>query len=453
MSIPFPETRGALPRYDEIRSATEALVAPLGAEDCAVQSMPDASPTKWHLAHTSWFFETFLLAPYLPGFRPFRSGFELLFNSYYHSIGPQHARPRRGLLTRPTLDEVFAYRRHVDEGMRALLSEPSFQERRTADDHGCPWLVELGLQHEAQHQELILMDLKHLFSENPLLPAYLPLEAPSLRVDARAPRPLRFLEHHGGLVRIGTDDAFDTRDPHRFAFDNEGPQHEVYVHPFELADRLVTNGEYLEFLRDDGYGRPELWLSEGWQRVEAEGWTAPLYWQERDGNWSEFTLRGLVPLDLQLPVSHLSYYEADAFARWIGARLPREEEWELFAREQEPRGNFVESGRLHPLEAAGEQDAAASATLPAQLHGDLWEWTQSAYAPYPGYRPWAGAVTEYNGKFMSNQLVLRGGSCVTPSWHYRASYRNFFHAQDRWPFTGLRLARDPLSKRTPTAGW
>jgi ergothioneine biosynthesis protein EgtB len=405
-------------RYGAVRAATERLAEPLSPEDTTAQSMPDASPVKWHLAHTSWFFETFVLES-VPGQRPFDPAYRVLFNSYYHSVGEQHFRPERGLITRPGLAEVRAYRAHVDAAVLALLARGALSPAQ------CD-VLELGLQHEQQHQELILTDLKHLLARNPLQPVY--RSRPPGDASRAAPV-LAWHAHPPGLREIGHAGA-------GFAFDNEGPRHRVYVHAFALASRLVTNGEYLEFMADRGYQRPELWLSDGWAAVCANGWRAPLYWRERDGAFEQFTLAGLREVALAEPVAHVSAYEADAYARWAGARLPSEAEWEVAAAGAEIAGNFVESGRLQPAPAAGTGDG------PLQLFGDAWEWTSSAYAPYPGYRPPPGALGEYNGKFMANQLVLRGGSCATPLSHIRASYRNFFHPDARWQWSGIRLARD-----------
>jgi ergothioneine biosynthesis protein EgtB len=405
-------------RYSRIRETSLAICKPLEVEDYVVQSMPDASPAKWHLAHTSWFFEQFLLRPMLPNYVPFRAGFEFLFNSYYQAVGPMHQRPERGLLTRPTVEEVVAYRRHVDESMLKLL------DLRGEDDGQLNPLVKLGLNHEQQHQELMLTDLKHLFSRNPLLPAYMTKPAPASEVRTSAP--LQFQEFEGGVREIGATGK-------HFCFDNETPRHRTLVEPYALGDRLVTNGEYLEFVRDGGYRRAEFWLSDGWSTVNQENWTRPFYWTPSLD--AEFTLRGLQPLDEHTPVSHLSYYEADAFARWAKARLPTEAEWELAAESLPVRGNLLRTDSLRPL-PAGDQPGMK------QMFGDVWEWTASPYVAYPGYRPVAGALGEYNGKFMCNQLVLRGGSCVTPADHVRATYRNFFYPQARWQFMGVRLARD-----------
>lgn len=403
-------TSPALQRYRQIRSQTERLAAPLSAEDCALQSMPDASPVKWHLGHTTWFFETFVLERALAGFSPYRPEFRVLFNSYYVGVGARHPRPERGMLSRPSLDEVKAYRASVDERIEVLL----------AHHDGDAGMVELGLQHEQQHQELILTDLKHLLSRNPLYPVY-SNERDKNRTDADA---LQWRGFPEGVRQIGHSGA-------GFAFDHERPRHRVFLAAFRIADRLVTNGEYLSFIHDCGYERPELWLSEGWDARVAQNWTAPLYWTQQDGriDGKQFTLQGLRDIDAAAPVTHVSYFEADAYARWAGARLPTEAEWETAA--GEPRsGNFLESGHLHPMCGAG------------QFFGDAWEWTSSAYGPYPGFRPAAGAIGEYNGKFMVNQYVLRGGSCATPESHIRASTRNFFPSAARWQFSGIRLAQD-----------
>jgi ergothioneine biosynthesis protein EgtB len=420
-----------------VRAATDALAGPLSPEDCAAQSMPDASPVKWHLAHTSWFFETFVLES-TPGYRPLEPAYRVLFNSYYHSVGEQHARPERGLITRPGLAEVRAYRRHVDEHCLAAIERGRLTPAQLS-------VLELGLQHEQQHQELILTDVKHLFARNPLHPVYRPC-APTLdratdsqegsgakqgAVGAPPPR-LAWHAYPAGLREIGHAGP-------GFAFDNEGPRHRVFVHAFALASRLVTNAEFAAFVEDRGYARPELWLSDGLAAAQREGWQAPLYWRSEGDRWHHYTLAGLRVVAGDEPVAHVSAYEADAYARWAGARLPTEAEWEVVAADLPVAGNFVESGRLRP---AAAPTSAAAGPRPAQLFGDVWEWTASAYAPYPGYRPPPGALGEYNGKFMANQLVLRGGSCATPVSHMRASYRNFFHPEARWQWSGLRLARD-----------
>ena len=399
--------------YGRIRAATLALTAPLSAEDCALQSMPDASPAKWHLAHTTWFFETFVLEPHAAGYRSFDSAYRYLFNSYYNAVGGRHPRPERGMLSRPSLDEILAYRRHVDEAVLAANDLPA-------------GLIELGLHHEQQHQELILTDLKHLLSRNPLKPVYR-RQWPLTPIRGRARTWIGFA---GGLHEIGDAGT-------EFAFDNETPRHRVWLEDFEIASHPVTHGDFLDFIGDRGYGRPELWLSAGWDVVRARGWQAPEYWQQRDGRWHTFTLHGEAPVDRNTPICHVSFFEAEAFARWAGARLPTEAEWEVAAQGAPREGNFVESGALHPL--ALREDPPPG-TL-AQAFGDVWEWTRSDYSPYPGFRPAAGAVGEYNGKFMSGQYVLRGGSCATPASHIRATYRNFFPPDARWQFSGLRLAK------------
>jgi len=417
-----PEPVLSMPsKYRTVRIATEQLAAPLSAEDCAIQSMPDASPVKWHLAHTSWFFETFVLKPHLPAYRLFHPSFRVLFNSYYNGIGDKHPRSRRGLLSRPSLEEVHAYRLHVDAAMAELMDRRTLPSTISA-------LIELGLNHEQQHQELILTDVLHLLSCNPLKPAYEPSIGAADAPIADA-SPLTWIEFGEGIVDIGHEGS-------QFAFDNESPRHRQYLNGFSLASREVTNGEYLAFIDDAGYRRPELWLSEGWDWLAANSIDAPLYWQRDGRGWLEFGLHGLRPVEASAPVCHVSLFEADAYARWAGARLPSEGEWEVAASGRPVEGNFIESGSLEPTAAN-----AATVTL-SQLFGDVWEWTRSAYAPYPGYRPATGAIGEYNGKFMCNQYVLRGGSCVSPASHLRATYRNFFPAAARWQFTGIRLARD-----------
>ena len=423
-------------RYRHIRQTTLRLAAPLSLEDACVQSMPDASPAKWHLAHTTWFFETFVLER-----PPFDPAWRVLFNSYYNTVGPQHARPHRGLLTRPSFQEVLDYRAHVDATMERLLEEGALDDERAG-------IVTLGLHHEQQHQELILMDVKHLFSCNPIAPAYLTAASPPA-AGAAGSLPLQWIESAGGAASIGAV-ASGGADASGFSFDNEQPRHRVLIEPFAIASRLVTNGEYLAFVRDGGYATPDLWQSDGWDAVRREGWRAPLYWRERDGAWLEFTLAGERPLDAATPVCHVSWYEADAYARWAGARLPDEAEWESAAAGAAIDGNFLETGALHPAPAAAAASAAVAAS-PLRIFGDVWEWTRSAYGPYPGYRPPAGAIGEYNGKFMVNQMVLRGGACVTPASHIRASYRNFFYPASRWQFGGIRLARD-LPRRSAEGG-
>jgi len=423
MGTPFE--RAAAPAecaaaFGQVRQRSVHLAEPLSPEDCCAQSMPDASPVKWHLAHTTWFFETFILEPREADFRPFHPAFRVLFNSYYNGVGDKHPRPQRGLLTRPGMADVLAYRADVDRRMVRLLAQ------RPADPELAA-LVELGLQHEQQHQELILTDVKHMLAQSPLFPAY--LDTP-LAVSGPVAPPA-WVDFDGGLAEIGHRGA-------GFAFDNELPRHRQYVAPFALASRLVTNGDYLEFVEAGGYRDPSLWLAEGWDKVARGEIAHPLYWVQRDematghGAWQEFTLHGLQALDPARPVTHVSLYEADAYARWRGARLPTEAEWEFAARDV-----AIACGdqNWHP-----EPRAAGSAGL-AQMFGECWQWTSSSYAPYPGFAPAAGALGEYNGKFMINQYVLRGSSCATPHGHARASYRNFFPASARWQFTGIRLAR------------
>jgi len=414
----------AVQRFEKIRRDTEALAANLAPEDQSIQSMPDVSPTKWHLAHTTWFFETFILARFDGHYRVFDPAFAYLFNSYYEAAGPRHPRAERGLLSRPTVDIVAAYRDHVTAATARLIERlPGDEWREVAP------LLELGLHHEQQHQELILMDIKHVFSLNPLLPAYL---APQLQVQAPAP-PLGWLGFDGGLKKIGHNGT-------NFAFDNETPRHKVWLEPFQLASRPVTCGEYLGFIEEGGYSKPEYWLSDGWATVCEQHWEAPLYWGRDGAEWSIFTLSGRRRLNPAEPACHLSYYEADAFAKWAGKRLPTEAEWETAAEGLPLAGNFADCGHLHPC--ADTASAASDDKSPRQMFGDVWEWTASPYAPYPRFRAPAGAIGEYNGKFMCNQMVLRGGAAVTPGGHIRATYRNFFPPWARWAFGGLRLAED-----------
>jgi len=400
-------------RYAEIRTLTELLAAPLSPEDQCVQSMPDASPVKWHLGHTTWFFETMLLIPYAASYQPYDRRYHYLFNSYYESLGARHPRPQRGIITRPSSAEVVEYRRHVDAAMTRLL-DGKLTDR-------IDWLCELGLQHEQQHQELILTDIKHALSCNPLFPAYAGITAE--RTTAAA---LSWRDYAGGIYWIGSG-------KHGFAFDNEQPRHRVLLQPFRLASRLVTCGEFLSFIASDGYRRPEYWLSDGWNFVQSTGIHAPQYWSDDSGDWQIFRLNGCQPLDPNEPVVHVSFYEADAYARWSGKRLPTEFEWEAAAASEPLRGNFLDLASLHP-KPAGEGES--------QFYGDAWQWTRSAYEPYPGYRPWEGVASEYNGKFMCSQIVLRGGSCATPAGHVRPGYRNFFPPSARWQFSGIRLAED-----------
>ena len=406
-----------LAQYPEVRRLTERLCAPLATEDYVVQAMPDASPAKWHLAHVSWFFETFVLRRHLPGYRPLDERYMVLFNSYYNGVGPQFSRPARGHLSRPTVDEVYAYRAHVDKAMLDLLDGPQRRDAAVAS------VIELGLHHEQQHQELLVTDLKYNLSVNPLAPVY---DTAAMSAAAEAPS-LERIGFAGGIAEIGTDAV-------EFTFDNERPRHRALLTPYELGSRLITNAEYLEFIAERGYERPELWLSDGWRTVQERGWRAPLYWQRDDGGWLAYTLGGMVPLAPQAPVAHVSYYEADAYARWRGARLPTEQEWEHAAADETAAGSLLDDAPREPSPAAGPGLV--------QMTGDVWEWTASAYVPYPGFRPLDGALGEYNGKFMVNQMVLRGGSCATPRAHIRRTYRNFFPPDARWQFSGIRVAYD-----------
>jgi len=404
-------------RFEQVRATTLRLIEPLSEEDAMVQSMADASPAKWHLAHTTWFFETFILSG-TDGYRVFDPAYRLLFNSYYKALGSHPLRQNRNLFSRPSFSNVLSFHTHVNEGVQRLLQhDPEPRLLR---------LIELGTHHEQQHQELILTDILHAFCSQPLQPAY----APHCTERSSAAAPLCWIEHAGGAVEIGAvEDGF--------SFDNEHPRHAVLLRPHKLASRLTTNAEYVEFINDNGYRRPELWLSDGWDIVCREAWHAPLYWQKEDDQWREFSLHGWTRLNPAAPVSHVSYFEADAFARWSGVRLPLESEWESAAAGREITGNLLDGGELTALAAT-----SGTAKREKQLFGDLWEWTASAYLAYPGFRPAAGAIGEYNGKFMCNQFVLRGGSCATPASHIRASYRNFFPPHARWPFTGIRLAAD-----------
>jgi len=399
-------------RFTEIRNTSLRITEGLTAEDQMVQSMPDASPTKWHLAHTTWFFDTFILQPYGDGYQPFDPRFRNLFNSYYKQLGSHPFRGARGLMSRPTLPQVHAYRTHVDHALLGLLEHADAEVLA---------LVELGLNHEQQHQELMLTDIKHALWSNPLRPELSPETA-----DISNPSAMNWMEVEGGIHLIGHQGS-------GFAFDNESPQHAILLQPFRIASRDVTNAEYLGFIEDGGYRRPELWLSEGWDTVSAQGWNAPLYWEQREDEWWQFVHRGMRRVNPAEPVCHISYYEADAYARWSGARLPSEQEWEVAAVRMSSSGTFLEDGVWHPQPASGESNQ--------QMFGDVWQWTASPYVAYPGFRPAEGLIGEYNGKFMCNQWVLRGGSCVTPRSHIRPTYRNFFPAHARWQFSGLRLAR------------
>ncbi|MGM0594282.1 MAG: ergothioneine biosynthesis protein EgtB [Pseudomonadota bacterium] len=401
--------------FERIRRQSELLCSPLAVDDYQIQSITETSPPKWHLGHVTWFFEAFILSPLVKGYRPYNPDFFYLFNSYYETVGTMQPRPLRGMLARPTVEEVYRYRRYVDEQMEAL-----FHSRRDDDWETIRFRTALGLNHEQQHQELLLMDIKHNFSINPLKPAYAEGPAPlgASGVDA-----LTWESRSGGIQEIGQAGG-------TFAYDNEGPRHQALLREHRLARRLITNGEYLAFIEEGGYRQVALWLSDGWSMIKREGWESPLYWRQVDGQWYEFTLWGERALDLNAPVCHISYYEADAFARWAGKRLPDEAELEVKLQTLALEGNFVESGRLHPS-SGGEQ-----------WYGDLWEWSRSPYGPYPGFQPLEGSMGEYNGKFMCNQFVLRGGCCATPIDHMRPSYRNFFYPHDRWAFSGIRLAED-----------
>jgi ergothioneine biosynthesis protein EgtB len=404
--------------YAQVRATTERLAAPLSAEDQTIQSMPDVSPTKWHRAHVTWFFETFILGEFGQDFSPFDDAYAYIFNSYYEALGDRHPRNERGLISRPGIEDITRYRQFVDEAMGQLLGGDL--------QPGLPELVTLGLNHEQQHQELLLMDIKHVLSRNPLRPSY--LRRAHVRGDTAPPK-AGWIEHDGGVAEIGhTGEGF--------GFDNEFPRHRVHLGPFALADRPVTCGEWLSFMEDGGYARPEFWLSDGWSVVMTNGWRSPLYWftdPEEPDTWLQFTLSGVRPVDPDEPVCHVSYYEADAYAHWTGMRLPTEAEWETVATTTAEGDNFLGEGSPHPRPAVSTN----------ALFGDVWEWTSSAYTPYPGFRAAPGAVGEYNGKFMVSQYVLRGGSCATPPGHTRATYRNFFPPGARWAFGGLRLARDP----------
>jgi ergothioneine biosynthesis protein EgtB len=429
-------------RFHQIRKFTNALCAGLEPEDCVVQSMPDVSPTKWHLAHTTWFFETFILKKFVPGYRAEIPEYAYLFNSYYNAAGDMHRRDLRGLISRPTLSQAQRYRASVDSHIDDLLSSPD----ESLLDEIEPLLV-LGIHHEQQHQELLITDIKHVLAQNPLYPVFRGRarspSAPKISTDCSASRHYQFVEFDEQIAEIGHNGR-------GFAYDNEGPRHRALVPAFSLATRPVTNGEYIAFIEDNGYSRPEFWLSLGWITVNEQRWDAPLYWTKRDGAWCNFTLSGLRPVDHSEPVTHVSYFEADAYANWAGARLPTEFEWERAALSCTIEGNFVETELFHPVPVAVAANAfgAVSAGKPeqhrhlVQMFGDVWEWTRSAYSPYPGYRAAPGALGEYNGKFMCNQYVLRGGSCATSRTHIRRTYRNFFQPEKRWQFTGIRLARD-----------
>ncbi len=404
-------------RFREVRAFTEQVAAPLLVEDQVVQTMPEVSPTKWHRAHTTWFFETLVLERFVQGYSRFRDEYHFLFNSYYQSLGDQFPRPQRGLLSRPSVAEVGEYRAYVDDQMDRFLDGP-------CGDPESLRLIEIGLNHEQQHQELMYMDMKHVLSMNPLSPRYAPLSSR----PAASVRPLHWIEHPAGTFPIGHEGE-------GFSFDNERPRHEVLLRSYLLAARPALSAEYLDFIEDGGYERPELWLSDGWDIVRREGWAAPLYWRKREDQWEVFTLGGPKPLEAQEPVCHVSYYEADAFARWADARLPTEAEWEVAARQVPVEGNFAAGAVPHPRAPQGSRTAP-------ELYGNVWRWTSSPYVAYPGYRPPSGPLGEYNGKFMANQIVLRGGSCASPDRHVRPTYRNFFYPRQRWQFAGIHLARD-----------
>jgi len=407
-------------RYRAVRAASEALCKPLSIEDYGLQAMPDVSPPKWHLAHTSWFFETFLLLPFQTGYTSHQRLFDHLFNSYYETVGTPFPRTQRGQLSRPTVAQVYDYRRAVDEAMIRLIADsPAAQWSEVARR------VTLGLNHEQQHQELLLTDIKFNLSVNPLRPSY----DAAIPFQDGEPTPLAWRDYPGGVIEIGHSGE-------TFSFDNETPRHRVYLDSYALASRPVTNGEYLAFMEDDGYARAEFWLADGWRTVSERNWTAPLYWEPIGEEWWYFTFAGMKPVDMNAPVCHISFYEADAYARWTGKRLPTEAEWENAAAREPISGNFADSGTYHPV---GGVDGGRVIT---QIYGDVWEWTGSSYVAYPGFKPLAGSLGEYNGKFMANQMVLRGGSCATPADHIRATYRNFFYPPDRWQFSGIRLAED-----------
>lgn len=427
------ERKELLDSYSSVRRTTECLCQPLLPEDHVVQSMTDVSPPKWHLGHTTWFFEQLILSRFLVPYSPYHEVYAYIFNSYYESFGDRVARNTRGLLSRPPLQEVLNYRSFVDTKIRQLVEE--------VDEAHYPTLaalIELGTHHEQQHQELLVTDIKHIFASNPLRPVYRSVREPLENASSAGPLPeAKWIGIEGGIFTVGAP-------AQGFAYDNERPAHSVLLQDFQLMNRLVTCGEYLEFMKDGGYSNPLLWLSDGWDAANQEHWVAPLYWtQNRDGNWEMMTLAGPRLVVLDEPVAHVSFYEADAYARWAGKRLPTEAEWEKAActlAASSASGNFLEEERFHPV-ACGRLNASKSSVL-LQMFGDVWEWTGSAYRPYPGYQPEAGALGEYNSKFMSNQMVLRGGSCATPRNHIRASYRNFFHCNKRWQFTGIRLAAD-----------
>lgn len=420
-------------RYLETRERSLQICAPLETEDYVIQTMPDVSPPKWHLAHTSWFFETFLLSVFDTSYHCYHPQYDTLFNSYYVTHSDPYPRPARGLLSRPTVDEVMTYRAHIDRAMMKLIQGSTQQQWSKLSP-----LITLGINHEQQHQELLLTDIKHILSLNPLQPAYRKMPAHSDAIAQQvAAAELPSAEPTWLTIKGGVRDVGYTHEQTGFAFDNESPAHKVYFDDFKLASRCVNNREYLEFIEDDGYRRPELWLSDGWSVVQDQHWQAPLYWQQQDQAWTCFTFEGVQPVDLDAPVCHVSYFEADAYASWKQKRLPKEHEWELAARQMAVNGNFYEQQQYRPLAPSPTHDQSIQ-----QLFGDIWEWTASPYTAYPGYRPAAGSIGEYNGKFMSGQMVLRGGSFASAQDHLRATYRNFFYAKDRWQFSGIRLADD-----------
>ena len=408
-------------QYLDTRERSIAICAPLKIEDYVIQTMPDVSPPKWHLAHTSWFFETFLLSQFDPNYKTFHPLFDTLFNSYYVTHGNPYPRPQRGFLSRPTVDEVISYRTHVDEAMQQLIHNIS-DERWLALSS----LIILGLNHEQQHQELLLTDIKNILAHNPLKPAY--HNTVSKPREIVRSTPLSWVSIKGGNVEVGHAET-----DRNFAYDNESPAHTVYLEDFKLASRCITNKDYIEFIEDGGYQKAELWLSDGWSISQQQEWCAPLYWEKRDGEWFYFTFEGLQVVEMNAPVCHVSFFEADAYASWAGKRLATEHEWELATRQLSITGNFFEQEQYCPIASDGSQPIN-------QLYGDVWEWTASPYVAYPGYKPASGAIGEYNGKFMSSQMVLRGGSFATAKNHIRATYRNFFYPKDRWQFSGIRLA-------------
>ncbi len=425
-------------KFSNVRKESENICAPLETEDYGIQTMADVSPPKWHLAHTSWFFETFLLKPFLNHYREYHPQFTQLFNSYYNTVGAYHPRPQRGLLSRPTVEEVYLYRHYINEQMEKLIFE--IEENQLDEIFN---RTILGINHEQQHQELMLTDIKHIFSTNPLRPQYR-----SLPKNDSVPVEQQWLSYQGGLLSIGHNNTTSVTDDshyehgYGFSYDNEGPEHQTYISEFLLSSRLVTNGEMLSFIEAGGYGDSRLWLSDAWKTVCENNWTSPLYWEKKGSDWWHMTLGGMQLVDLNAPVCHASFYEADAFARWSGNRLPTEAEWEIAARVEPVAGNLRESGYLQPVALEQNTDSGRL----EQIYGDVWEWTQSPYSAYPGYRHEDSAFGdfsgEYNGKFMSNQIVLRGGSCLTPEDHIRSTYRNFFYPADRWQMSGFRLAKD-----------